>query len=287
MNTLIKLSILLLVTACSTTRFERTTAPENDALIVESTIRFDGKRLNEWAESKGVLGEATKLCQLGETSEGQELLKKNLNSQRKSPAYWMVVGNCHWHAGNGAKAEYFYKLALGLAKKDQRIADAVYNNLGLLYMQRSLYPEARAEFEKAKDSLTAKYNLAQIALLLGDARSAKSHLAEIYRVNRRDPDVLASMAVAHLLDGNTKVAMQVLNEIPKNESDRQDVAFYRAMGLYLNGDVENAGAELDRALKTDSSVSRLSDMAKELENLVKLEVERRLAAQEAAQNVKS
>lgn len=281
------LLLTILLSACSTARFERTTMPENDAFVVETTIRFDGKRLNDWASENGTLGEATKLCQLGEADKGQELLKSNLNKLRKKSAYWLVVGNCHWYAKNSAKAEYFYRLALSLNKNNQQIADAIHNNIGLLYMQRSLYPEARSELEKAKDSLTARYNLAQIAILIGDTRSAKRHLGDIYTVNRKDPDVLASMAVTHLLDGNAKLALKILDEIPANENDRQDIAFYRAMGLFLRGDLEKAQVELDRVSKADSKVNRLSDMAKELEHLVSIEVERRLKAQEeATQRVK-
>lgn len=275
------LLITILVSSCSTARFERTTAPENDAFLSETTIRFDGKRLNEWAQEHGLLGEATRLCQSNETQKGQEILKSNLNSMRKYAGYWLVVGNCHWYDNQSAKAEYFYRLALSIEKKNQLLIDALHNNIGLLYMQRSLFPEARSEFEKAKESLTARYNLAQISILIGDTRSAKKHLGDIYRINRKDPDVLASMAVTHLLDGNAKLALNVLGEIPKNESDRQDIAFYRAMGLFLKGEVELAQKSLEGVSRADSKVNRLSDMAKELEKLVSAEVERRLKAQAA------
>lgn len=281
---MIRLFIILLITsACSSTRYERSTAPENDAFLVETTIRFDGKRLNEWAQSQGQLGEATRLCQQDEIDNAQKKLKLMLATERKNPSYWMVVGNCYWHANESAKAEYFYRLALGLSANNQKVTAALHNNLGLLYMQRQLYPEARSELNKAKDSLTARYNLAQISLLMGDSRGARSLLADLYRNNRRDPDILASMAVAHLLEGNHQVALKVLSEVPDMEDNRQDIAFYRAMGFYLSGSVEKAEEQLNKVSQADQSISRVSDMAKKLEQLVQEEVKRREAAAEAAQ----
>tara|TARA_R110000868_G_scaffold163335_2_gene395512 strand:- start:274 stop:1152 length:879 start_codon:yes stop_codon:yes gene_type:complete len=276
------IAILLLVSACSSTRFERVTAPENDSFLVETTIRFDGKRLNDWAIAQGDLGQATKLCQTGEVEAGQTLLKSLLGSMRKDPSYWMVIGNCYWYDNNSSKAEYFYRLALGLGSGNKKVKAALHNNIGLLYMQRQLYPEAKSELLKAEDSLTAKYNLAQISLLMGDSRGARSLLADLYRNNRNDPDILASLAVAHLLEGNNQVALQVLNEVPQSEDKRQDIAFYRAMGFYLSGNVEKAEEQLNKVDQADKSISRLSDMAKRLEQLVQDEVQRREAAAKAA-----
>ncbi|PIQ57512.1 MAG: hypothetical protein COW01_00090 [Bdellovibrionales bacterium CG12_big_fil_rev_8_21_14_0_65_38_15] len=274
--------LLFFITSCASSRFERSTAPQNDSFLVETTIRFDGKRLNDWAQDNGVLGEATKLCQSGESDKGQQLLKDNLSTFRKDSSYWMVVGNCHWYGNDSAKAEYFYRLALGLGKSS-KVTQAIHNNLGLLYMQRQLYPEARSELSKADQSLTAKYNLAQIELLMGNSRGAKSLLAELYRNNRQDPDVLASLAVAHLLDGNNKVALKVLSEVPEIENNRQDISFYKAMGFYLSGNVEKAEEQLNKVDKANETISRLSDMAKKLEQLVQEEVQRREDAAKAAQ----
>ncbi len=276
------ITLLLLLASCASSRFERSTAPQNDSFLSETTIRFDGKRLNDWAIENGLLGEATKQCQVGETEKAQELLKSNLSQFRKDPSYWMVVGNCYWYEKKGAKAEYFYRLALGLSKNNKKISQALHNNLGLLYMQRQLYPEARTELIQAEDSLTAKYNLAQIDLLMGNSRGARVLLADLYRHNRKDPDVLASLAVAHLLEGNNKVALQVLSEVPEVEDNRQDIPFYRAMGFYLSGNVEKAEEQLNKVGKADVSISRLSDMAKRLEQLVQDEIKRREDAAEAA-----
>ena len=276
------ITLLLFLTSCASSRFERSTAPQNDSFLVETTIRFDGKRLNDWAIENGLLGEATKLCQLGDTKDAQELLKNNLSQFRKDPSYWMVVGNCYWYEKQSAKAEYFYRLALGLSKRNKKVTQALHNNLGLLYMERQLYPEARSELTQADESLTAKYNLAQIDLLMGNSRGARGLLADLYRNNRKDPDVLASLAVAHLLEGNNKVALQVLSEVPEIEDNRQDIPFYRAMGFYLSGNVEKAEEQLSKVEKADASISRLSDMAKRLEQLVQDEIQRREDAAKAA-----
>lgn len=272
--------IALLTTACSTARYQRTADTAHDAFIAETTIRYEGTRLNEWAKQNGPLASVTQLCQNRELDQAKKELKELLAKERNNASYWLVTGNCYWYERDLIKAEYFYKLGLSLTKKtDTKTKNALNNNIGVVYLERRLYPEASQWFELAADSLTARYNLAQVSLYYGDARSAKGYLSPLYQQNRLDPDVLVALALTHLIDNNSKLAIKVLSEIPNSERAREDVSFYLAIANFLQGNPDQSKQEIELMSKQNSSNNQLTNMAKNLEQLINQEIERREALQ--------
>lgn len=90
------------------------------------------------------------LVEAGESSRAIVILEQGLDIVDYDPELWNYLGVAHWHLGRYEEAETAYKKAL------QRDANypVVYNNLGALYLSRSLKHKSSPDLRKAIENYT-------------------------------------------------------------------------------------------------------------------------------------
>lgn len=246
--------ILALLTSCAS--HQKIFIIENehfDALRHESLYRYDQKRLSRLSPDS-----ALTLCHQNKFELAQKIAIQQLDQRKNDPIYWTELGTCYYLQKEEAKAKFYYQMALGLTTTKE-LKSSIINNLGLIYLRRAKYDEAKEHFQQASklypESLTPRYNLAQVYLYFGHYQNAEKHLMQLYRFNPKDIDLLYLLGHASLMKYQYQKAQSYFNKIPAEYLKRQDMAnsiamLYIKLGQYRKADVALHNGDRQGPLKT-------------------------------------
>ena len=236
-----------------------------DALRHESLTRYteqDLRKLSGFAKNIA-------MCHGGRYNEALTLFKDVLDKNRKNPIYWNHLGTCYYLKGEYPKSLIYLDISMGLTK-DKNLLGAIHNNIGLNHLKQKNLPEAMASFKKAVElsraSLTPKYNLAQLYLSKGLYDQAEKQLLELNGKNRRDVDLNYSLAHLFLMKNNYQKSLSYFQRIPSEYLKRDDVALNLATAYYLMGQTKLALQALDQApMKVPRFALQQTELKKRIE----------------------
>ena len=117
-----------------------------------------------------------------------------------------------------------------------------------------------------------RFNLAQVFLEFNLVDKALIVLEDLHRSAQSDPDLLFSLASAYLMKGRTKNAMGILDKIPNEFREREDIALINAVTLYEQRNYYAAKEVLEAT--TFLSYYPLKKSAQKLTDLVEAEIAR-------------
>jgi len=247
--------------------------PTGDSLLNESLNRYSSQRLENVINSKREEITAVALCHQGAHEKGLEKLKGSFYKNNKKAEYWMQVANCYFLDKNYKKAVFYYNVSLSFsyASKDKA---AVYNNLALTYLA---YDNTDLSLEFLKKSLqtnayrTAHFNIAQLYIKRGQLSEARTHLNTLYKQNKKDYEVLASLGTIALMRKDHKSASFFFSKIPNTYAKRQDISTYYALALFKQGNITKAKDLLEKQEKL--SFEHLKSLKEEIETAIETKLE--------------
>ena len=170
-----------------------------DAAIKVYGRFLDGTRLKpeEIVQARVALGGA--LRRAGKLGDALEQLREALKAEPRSAAALAGLGLVYEAKGQHELAELVLRRALDIDGKSRLAAD-VWNNLGLIALQRRHDQEAFADFAEAAKldpSLTAaRRNRAIVYLDSGDYDKAASELREVVKADEADAAAWVALGVA-------------------------------------------------------------------------------------------
>jgi len=282
MKAMYLLTLFLLITSCSTHRLDtQIEKSDSDILSGESMLRYSDNRLERIEQHKNPLIAAVSLCYQKDYKGGLDKLKKILKGNIENPSYWNHVGTCYYLDDKLEKAEYYFNLALGTAKKQKRTFSVAENNLGLVQLRLRHYDKALELFKKAEKSgiLTPKFNKLQLYLQFGQLTKAKELAYKLEDINSKDVDVKVALATIFMLEGNYKRSESYFKQIPKKFLEREDISGSYAMVQYHLGMYEEARLTLQKGQYTQ--IKTIKNMRKNLKLLIERELERLKEEQDA------
>jgi tetratricopeptide (TPR) repeat protein len=198
----------------------------------------------------------------------------------ENPTYWNHVGTCYYLQDKLEKAEYYFKLAVNIAKKQKRVFAIAHNNLGLIQLRLRHYDNALALFNKAEISglLTPKFNKLQLYLQFGQLTKAKELAFQLENINNKDVDVIVAIATIYMLEGKYQTSEKYFKKIPKKFLDREDISGSFAIVQYHLGKFEEAKLTLQKGQYTQIRI--IKNMRKNLKLLIERELKRLKEEQE-------
>lgn len=218
---------------------------EQDSLHEESFMRYGHNRFQEVQSDDNQLLSQLKNCYQEKIPEALNHLKSVLKESENNPYYWIVMANCYLLDKNSKKAEFYYDKALKLRPK-KALTALVKNNLGLIELKNRNYDRAYKLFntalENSPQSITPKFNMAQVHIQFGHLDKAQRTLLILEKKAPEDIDVLASLGAISLLKGKNKRAIHYFERIPERYRKRQDTAVNYALALYQDQRFEQARA---------------------------------------------
>lgn len=227
---------------------------EFDSLSSESIARLPEFKLEVVATSKDTIGKVISLCYQKKFNEASQVMDTLFKKYKNHPAYWNQVGTCFFLQGNMRGALLYYNKALSLNKN---YAPPI-NNLGVIYERDGREQKALLAFKKASElnsfSLTPIFNLSQMYLKYGFTDKARSLLAALYKKNSKDVDVVNSLAVSYMIEGNHQEALKWYDKIPRELHSRYDIGINYALTLKLGGRPSDAKVIFERI-----NVTKLGD----------------------------
>ncbi|MEC7276818.1 MAG: CDC27 family protein [Bdellovibrionota bacterium] len=240
-----------------------------DGFKEESFLRYTQDRLNGLDANKYA---ALSLCHQKDFEEGLTTLRGQLKEKKKSADYWNQVGMCYFLREDYPKAEFYFNFSLE-QDRNKNYAAAL-NNLGILKLKDRHFDEAITYFNKAKRGghKVPRFNLAQVFLEFNLVDKALIVLEDLHRSAQSDPDLLFSLASAYLMKGRTKNAMGILDKIPNEFREREDIALINAVTLYEQRNYYAAKEVLEAT--TFLSYYPLKKSAQKLTDLVEAEIAR-------------
>lgn len=277
-----KLLILgFILSGCSQYKIETDlTSTKEDVLSSESFLRYSSDRIEKAIKNNKELSGVAH-CHNGDIKEGQELLKKGLESNKENPDYWNQVATCFYLGHQFVKAEYFYQMSIQTAKSKKLKYAPAHNNLGVIYLRQRHFESAYAEFNKAlkikRSFQTPRYNLAHLYLQFGQNEKALAEFNYLSRSAPSDPGILAGIATSYTLLGDLKRGLSAFSKIPRKFVSRPDVATHYAMALYLAKDYEKAFLVLKGRQPTQ--IKAIRKTGKKLLKLIEAELENQKLAQ--------
>ncbi len=225
-----------------------------DSLSSESIARLPEFKLEVVATSKDTIGKVISLCYQKKFKEASQVMDSLFKKYKNHPAYWNQVGTCFFLQGNMRGALLYYNKSLSLNKN---YAPPI-NNLGVIYQKDGREQKALLAFKKASElnsfSLTPIFNLSQMYLKYGFTDKARSLLAALFKKNGKDMDVINSLAVSYMIEGNYTEALKWYDKIPRDLHSRYDIGINYALTLKLSGRVKDAQTVFERI-----NVTKLGD----------------------------
>ncbi len=265
---LLMIGVIFGLVSCASHKNPRGIKEANlDGLKYESLTRYDSLRLDPNLKLKSELA----LCHNENYDEAFDKFKAKLDKNLNNYLYWNQISTCYILKKEYSKAKNFLELAMAQAKTNKQKA-VVLNNMGVVYLEKKNYHEAKEVFKEAiklnGDTLTPRFNLVQIYLHFGIYERAEKELVVLLQKAPTDIDFLNSLAHVKLMKKDYKTALVYFNRIPKQYRSRDDVATNLAMTYYMLGLFEDAKKTLSNADKSNSSyVSRQLDITKRLEKV--------------------
>lgn len=227
---------------------------EFDSLSTESIARLPEFKLEVVATSKDSIGKVISLCYQRKFKEASQVMDALFKKYKNHPAYWNQIGTCFFLQGNMRGALLYYNKSLSLNKN---YAPPI-NNLGVIYQRDGREQKALLAFKKASElnsfSLTPIFNLSQMYLKYGFTDKARSLLAALVKKNSKDNDVINSLAVSYMIEGNYQEALKWYEKIPRDLHSRYDVGINYALTLKLAGRPSDAKTVFERI-----NVTKLGD----------------------------
>ena len=271
MNKLLIITFIISLYSCASFKNPRQIKQaEYDGLKYESLKRYDSVRLGNSVK----IQEPLALCHNQEFDKANEIFKSELDAKINSYLYWNQISTCYILKKEYTQARNFLNLALGRAKTNKQ-KSIILNNIGVVLLEGQKYHEAKDYFKKSielsKNSLTPKYNLAQIYLKFGLYGKAQDELKYLLSRNAKDVDFLNSKAHLELMQNNYKNALVYFNRIPHEYRTRDDIATNMAMTYLMLGLYKNAETSIGNADKKDSYyISKQLEISKK----IKMKIER-------------
>ena len=275
MKTMYLLTLFLLITSCSSHRLStHIEKSDSDLLSGESILRYSENRLERIEQHKNPLIAAVSLCYQKKYSEGLEKLRQYFIVNIENPSYWNHVGTCYYLQDKLEKAEYYFKLAVNISKKQKRVFAIAYNNLGLIQLRLRHYDNALEFFNKAEISglLTPKFNKLQLYLQFGQLSKAKELAFQLENINNKDVDVIVAIATIYMLEGKYQTSEKYFKKIPEKFLDREDISGSFAIVQYHLGKFEEAKLTLQKGQYTQIRI--IKNMRKNLKLLIERELKR-------------
>lgn len=265
--------LMLIISGCSQYKIETDiTSTKEDVLSNESFLRYSTDRIEKAIKTNKALS-GVALCHSGDIKGGQELLKKNLETNKNDADYWNQVGTCFYLNHQFVKAEYYYQLSLQKAGK-RKYAPA-HNNLGVIYLRQRHFEAAYTQFTKALKINgrfhAPRFNLAHLYLQFGQNEDALQEFLILSRVTPKDPGIQAGLATTYTLMGSLKRALNTFATISRVHLTRPDVATHYALALYLAKDYEKAFLILKNRKPTQ--IKAIRKTGKRLLKLIEAELE--------------
>lgn len=182
----------------------------DDVLEDESLDKVSKDRLESIDEKKtGLIG----LCYLGNTKEGLAKLDALYEKNKKNPSYWNQQGICSYKMGKRRLAKVYFNKAVALNSK---YIPAI-NNIGVISVDEGKDRKAIAAFKQVllikRNNKTAMFNLSNIYIKYGLYDKSTTMLNNLYRVNKKDRDVINSLVYSYLFDAKPKYAYTILKEM--------------------------------------------------------------------------
>lgn len=219
---------------------------EYDSLSSESIARLPEFKLEVVATSKDTIGKVISLCYQRKFKQASQVMDALFKKYKNHPAYWNQVGTCFFLQGNMREALLYYNKSLSLNKK---YAPPI-NNLGVIYQRDGREQKALLAFKKASElnsfSLTPIFNLSQMYLKYGFTDKARSLLSALVKKNSKDVDVINSLAVSYMIEGNFQEALKWYDKIPRDLHARFDIGINYALTLSLVGRPSDAKVIFER-----------------------------------------
>ena len=233
MNIYLSLTLLAVLSSCSTTRPTlRTSQAAQDTFKKESFLRYSSQRLNQF---KNTPYRGLAQCHQGNPKKGLDTLKKKAFIQQNKPSYWNQVGMCYFMYKDYKKAAFYFNWAIKRSRPRRPYVPAI-NNLGVISLHLKHHQQALNYFKRAKKYSRSfsvpLFNLSQVYLKFHLLGPAQKILKKLYRKNKKDVEVIYSLGSLYLLKGNLSKAHQLWESIPKNRRNRQDIALIRSLTLY-------------------------------------------------------
>ena len=210
------------------------------------------QRLDEPDDIKvnSVLDEIIVACYQKKFEQAFSLIQTHHDQYKEHPIFWNQVGTCYMLQGNRRKALLFYNKAL---EYKTSYAPA-YNNLGVMYRLEGDDAKALVAFTRSKKSnnfaKSPRFNLAQLYLEYGLYNQAISILKPLESMAPNDVDIVAGLATAYLMKGETKNSISYFQKIDNDFWERPHIGINYAYASYLDGDKKMALKIIDD-LKVD------------------------------------
>ena len=262
--------LLFFVSACSSNRpMLRTDYVMEDIFNQESFLRYSTSRLELLGNTPYA---ALAKCHGGDSGGGLALLKQDAFVKLDSPRYWNQVGACYFVLKDYAKAAFYFDFAI--KKSGKKSYAPALNNLGVLSLALKHDHEALDYFKQAYKSnrslIVPQFNLAQIYLRFHLLDPAKKILQELYRKNDQDVEVVYALGNLYLLQQNIELAYQLLESIPEDKKQREDITLVRALALHQRGKYRQALVILSE--QSFGQIPLMKESAEKLEKLLEYKI---------------
>lgn len=263
--------LIPLLFSCAHKGLDRTLKDQSlDGLRHESLTRYTGQDL----EKLNGTARNIAMCHKKRYDEALALFKETLDKNRKNPVYWNHLGTCYYLKGEYPKSLIYLEISLGVAK-DKKLLGAIHNNIGLTHLKQGNFVEAKDSFNQAaqsdNQSMTPRYNLAQLYLSKGLYDKAESILSALSAKNGRDIDINYSLAHLNLMKNKYSKALRYFKRIPNAQLKRDDVALNLATTYYFMGQEDLALKVLDGA---PMKVARFALQQNELKKRIEKDLEK-------------
>jgi tetratricopeptide (TPR) repeat protein len=250
----------------------KTDKSKNDVLESESLNRYGERKLSLIGNNP--LNMALIKCHKGKIQEGLLNLKKYAIKEKDNSVYWQKVATCYYLDRKYSKSE-FYNI-LGLKSATTKDRSAIHNNLGLIYLQKNHYEQAKQAFLKSlklnKRFNTPRFNLAHLYIKFGLFSLALQELNYLIKHSPNDIEVIKSIAITQTQIGDYYKAINGFEKIPVDLRKRSDIAVYYAQALYLAGNLIEAKSVLFK--KQSSLIPELRSMHNQLVSAVDRDLKR-------------
>jgi arylsulfatase A-like enzyme/Flp pilus assembly protein TadD len=182
--------------------------------------------------------------QSGDRQGALEIWERIASLDESRPLSHLRLGNLRWQSGDLDGAEASFRTAI---EKDPRLARA-HRRLGELYLARGQAARSLASLRQAAeisgDDIPTGIGLSRALRASGSPGAARAELEKLRQRHPRDPELLAEYAGTLAQLGDADGALTLLAEGP----DQYDVHFTRSVLLRSQNRMEEALAELDRAI---------------------------------------
>jgi cellulose synthase operon protein C len=196
-------------------------------------------------------------------------------------------------AGGSPRSRRDLDLLRGLARRINPQDAGAHNNLGVVFFNKGMYPEAVSHFERALEldprmqvaernlqicyfgtghleSFTAtlqqrleddpadeeaRSELARTLFNSGDIEGAVRELRELQKASPRDPALYQRLAQAELKRGELDTALDALSRAEELDPGNARVQFMKGEALYQRGRILEALAPLERAIELDPQLA--------------------------------